>query len=280
MSRTIHSSVTLGHRQASPGFVEATVFHGGPVALDPFLAITDFHMSQPTFAPHPHAGFSAVTYMFRDSAGSFRNRDSLGDVSLIGPGDLHWTQAASGMLHEEIPVEPGLDCHGLQLFVNLRASDKHAAPRAFHVSAEEVPMVEPTTGVAVRVVVGAAFDVASPLTGLLTSVTLLDIELQPQARVAVPVAAKDHAVMLLVEGSIEAGGAALQRPAVAALPGPGEHLDLTAGPTGATLLLLSGTPIAEPVLFGGPFCMTNEADLADARERFGRGEMGRLAPSF
>ncbi|WP_088318155.1 pirin family protein [Kineosporia sp. R_H_3] len=104
--RSVGSMTVLHPHQVSPGFVEDTVQHGGPVTLDPFLSITDFRMSRPTFAPHPHAGFSAVTYMFRDSAGSFRNRDSLGDVSLIGPGDLHWTQAARGMMHEEIPTSP------------------------------------------------------------------------------------------------------------------------------------------------------------------------------
>lgn len=280
MSRRVGSSIALHHRQASPGFLEATVFHGGPVDLDPFLAITDFHMSQPTFAPHPHAGFSAVTYMFRDSQGSFRNRDSLGDVSLIGPGDLHWTQAGSGMLHEEIPVEPGLDCHGLQLFVNLRAADKHSTPRALHVTADEVPTVEPAPGVTVRVVVGEAFGNASPMTGLLTAVNLLDIDVQPFASVSLPIDPKDNAVMLLGEGSIDLAGLRLAHTTVAAFPGPEDHLELTAGPDGASMLVLIGTPIAEPVLFGGPFCMTSDADLDDARQRFRNGSMGSLSPSF
>jgi redox-sensitive bicupin YhaK (pirin superfamily) len=66
------------------------------ITIDPFINLDDFHMSLPTFRPHPHAGFSAVTYMFEDSKGGFLNRDSMGDSSKIGPGDLHWTQAASG----------------------------------------------------------------------------------------------------------------------------------------------------------------------------------------
>ena len=107
--------------------------------LDPFINLDDFRMSEPTFPPHPHAGFSAVTYMFEDSAGAFTNRDSLGDHSRIGPGSLHWTQAAAGMMHEEIPEQRGLVCHGLQMFVNLRSDHKNAAPRAFHVDAAAVP---------------------------------------------------------------------------------------------------------------------------------------------
>jgi len=79
------------------------------------------YMRAPIFPPHPHTGFSAVTYMFEDSAGSFQNRDSLGDRALIHPGDLHWTQAGSGLMYEEVPSLPGTLCHGAQIFVNLAA---------------------------------------------------------------------------------------------------------------------------------------------------------------
>ena len=102
-------------------------------SVDPFLQIDHFFMSKPIFSPHPHAGFSAVTYMFEDSEGSFVNRDTMSaqDSVLIKPGDLHWTQAGSGMVHEEKPTEPGV-CHGLQIFVNLTAENKFSKPQAFH----------------------------------------------------------------------------------------------------------------------------------------------------
>lgn len=277
---TIESVTTMRPREAAPGFLEATVFHGGEVVLDPFLALTDFHMSRPTFAPHPHAGFSAVTYMFRDSAGSFRNRDSLGDESLIEPGALHWTQAGAGMMHEEIPIEPGVDCHGLQLFVNLRSEHKLAEPRAFHVSSDEVPVVRLAPGVDAHVVVGDLDGVASPLTGLLTQVHLLDVDLAPSATAELPVDPSQRVVLLVVEGSIEIAGSSLPKGAVASMTGSSSTLTLAAAGSGATLLVLAGEPIAEPVLFGGPFCMDTPDRLDDARQRFQRGEMGRLAPSF
>ena len=88
--RTISASVLVAPRPAAPGFIDASLHGGGPLDLDPFLSITDFRMSEPIFAPHPHAGFSAVTYSFPDSAGAFVNRDSLGDRSRIGAGALHW----------------------------------------------------------------------------------------------------------------------------------------------------------------------------------------------
>lgn len=278
--RTIETMTVLRPREAAPGFVEATAFHGGAVVLDPFLALTDFHMTQPTFAPHPHAGFSAVTYMFRDAVGSFRNRDSLGDQSLIEPGALHWTQAGAGMMHEEIPIDPGVDCHGLQLFVNLRSDHKHAAPRAFHVSAAEVPVVDPSPGVAVRVVVGEFGDAVSPIEGLLTPVQLLDVEVAPSVTAELPFDPSHRVVVLVVDGSIDIGGVVLPKHAVVSSSPGASTLAFTASDDGATVLVLAGTPIAEPVIFSGPFCMNTQEQIHDARARFSAGGMGSLTPSF
>jgi redox-sensitive bicupin YhaK (pirin superfamily) len=280
MHRTIESRTVLQPRQAARGFVEATVFHGGPVVLDPFLALTDFHMTQPTFAPLPHAGFSAVTYMFRDGVGAFRNRDSLGDQSLIEPGALHWTQAGSGMMHEEIPVEPGVDCHGLQLFVNLRSDHKLAAPRAFHVSAAAVPVVHASPGVTARVVVGRLGEVSSPIIGLLTEVQLLDVDLAASADVELPVEPSHRVVVLVVEGSVVIDGVTLPKHAVASLAAGPPTLAMSAGAAGATVLVLAGAPLGEPVVFGGPFCMNSQLEVDAARARFSAGAMGSLARSF
>jgi hypothetical protein len=126
--RSVRASTRLAEAQMGPGFSAHGLRHVDGVSLDPFLSVDHFRMSQPTFPPHPHAGFSAVTYMFEDSPGGFINRDSLGDVSRIGPGALHWTQAARGMMHEEIPERRGVEGHGLQMFVNLRADHKQPPP--------------------------------------------------------------------------------------------------------------------------------------------------------
>lgn len=276
----VTSRTVLRPHESAPGFVEDTAFHGGAVELDPFLALTDFHMTQPTFAPHPHAGFSAVTYMFRDSAGSFRNRDSLGDESLIEPGALHWTQAGAGMMHEEIPIEPGLDCHGLQLFVNLRSDHKLAPPQPFHISAADVPVVDAATGVTVHVVVGSLGDVASPLTGLLTPVQLYDVDLVGGATVDLPVDPTHRVVLLVVAGSVSVDATTLPTHAVASLRGETDTLSITAGSDGATVLVLAGAPIDEPVVFGGSFCMNTPAQIEDAQRRYRAGQMGSLTRSF
>lgn len=119
--------------------------------------------SSPTFPPHPHAGFSAVTWMFEDGDGAFRNRDTFsGADARIEPGAIHWTAAGRGMLHEEVPEVPGRASHGIQLFVDLPAALKHGDPAALHLASSAVQAVL-HEGARVRVVVGAHHGVTSPL---------------------------------------------------------------------------------------------------------------------
>ncbi len=278
--RPLTSVVSLEMVQRSPGFLEGTLFHGHGPVIDPFLAFTDFHMSEPTFGPHPHAGFSAVTYMFRDSQGSFVNRDSLGDRSIIGPGALHWTQAGAGMMHEEVPVDAHADCHGLQLFVNLAAADKDLPGRAFHLDAEHVPVVEPGPGVRVHVVAGAFEGVRSPLRDLATSITLLDVDLHADATVTVEVDPAHRAVVLVVAGTVSAAGRTLGPHTIGTAEGPASRLAITAVAGDATVLVLAGRPFDEPVVVGGSFVMNDRDAIDRADARFRAGEMGRLEPSF
>jgi redox-sensitive bicupin YhaK (pirin superfamily) len=260
--------------------VQGSVAHGGAQNLSPFLSLTDFHMSEPTFAPHPHAGFSAVTYMFLDSEGSFTNRDSLGDERTIFPGGLHWTQAAAGMMHEEVPSDPGIDCHGLQLFVNLHSSDKQATPAAFHLDVDDIPELEPSEGVFVRVVVGSCDNVKSPLEGLLTPINFLDIHLAPRKSFTAHIPSEHRAVILVVRGSVTISDTVFRVNTAATLEGPDTGIEFQGGPKGTNVVLLSGEPIREPVVLAGPYAMTTEDEILAAQQRFRRGDMGYLAPSF
>lgn len=275
--------VQLEEHRMSSAFTAFSLRAVAGVSLDPILSLDHFRMSEPTFPPHPHAGFSAVTYMFEDSQGSFTNRDSLGDRSRIGPGSLHWTQAGRGMMHEEIPEVPGLESHGVQMFVNLRRADKNAAPRAFHVEAGDIPEVR-GPGSRIRVLAGELEGHRSPLTDLLTPILFLDVFVDAGAEVRVPVAATHNALALALAGEGVVGSTVDRRPlaahGAAVFARDGDEVQLGAGPKGLEVLLLAGEPIGEPVVFGGPFAMTSRSEVQDAFARFERGEMGRLEPSF
>lgn len=280
--RSTLATTHLREHRAGPGFTSFSLRGIPGATLDPFLNLDDFRMSEPTFPPHPHAGFSAVTYMFEDSPGTFTNRDSLGDESLIGPGTLHWTQAARGMMHEEVPQRRGVECHGLQMFVNLRSDHKLAAPRAFHVDARDVPECLDHAGARIRVLAGSLAGVRSALSELLTPVSLFDVHLRAGARVSIPVAAGTSCFVLSISGSGTSGperAAILAHDAVA-FADDGDAVELAAGSDGLHVLLAAGKPLGEPVVFAGPFAMTTRTDAEAAIARYERGEMGRLSRSF
>jgi redox-sensitive bicupin YhaK (pirin superfamily) len=156
-------------------------------------------MSAPTFPPHPHAGFSAVSYLFLDSETGIDNRDSLGTRNLIRPGGLHWATAGSGIVHEEIPAEPGKTVHSLQIFVNLAPERQGIAPFALSLEPQDVPVVK-LPGAKVRVPVGDFRGARSPLHPP-TEVTMLDISLGDGAELEVPIALGHCAFVMPIFGT-------------------------------------------------------------------------------
>lgn len=262
--------ISLPQQVISDGFA-AVGLRPGAVPMGHVLNVDHFHMSWPTFPPHPHAGFAAVTAMLPWSEGAFINRDSRGDRSRIGPGAVHWTLAGSGMLHEEIPERPGTDCEGLQIFVKLPEAHERTEPRAFHLDAEHVPTSEHPGGL-VRVLVGEHEGLVSPIVAL-TEVTMLHVSVRGALELRVPAGVEAFAMGLRGRGRLDDGSlAAHTATSVAA----GER-----SLRGDDLELLVGWSPAMPSLptFQGPFCMFRPEHLREARQRFGAGRMGTLSPS-
>lgn len=245
-------------------------------SLDPFLGCDCFWMAQPYFPPHPHAGISAVTYMLPESVGGFSNRDSHGDRSLIQPGSLHWTEAARGIMHEEVPIAPGVECRGLQIFVNLHSSQKLAQARRYHLEADEVPVLN-YEGASVRLLVGKQNDVTSPVQPR-TECGLWDVSLAPNATLTLSLPNGWNAFGVLNQGTL-AGFSASGLAAVRFSQNTRE-LVLVAAKEPVRMVVFSGKPLNEPLVFGGPMVMNTSAQLEDAKRRFIAGDMGYLDKSF
>lgn len=256
----------------------AFTLRADPSLLDPFLYVAHFWMSGPTFEPHPHAGFSAVTYLFDDSAGSFLNRDSRGDHSLIHPGDVHWTLAGAGVLHDERPTVTGQTCHGLQIFVNLPNARKSMAPRVMHLAAADVPRRE-DDGVRVSVPFGRLAGLESPLPVAREAgqdAALADVVLADGAVFRCPVEAHRNAFVHVAAGAVEIAGERLAT-GTAARVATGGVLEIDAHDD-ARVAIFAGTPLGEPVHMHGPFAMASAAEIHAAIERYQAGAMGRLDP--
>ncbi|MBO3461457.1 pirin family protein [Aetokthonos hydrillicola Thurmond2011] len=246
--------------------------------IDPFLQLDHFFMKQPTFPAHPHAGFSAVTYLFEDSEGSFFNRDSQGDSSLIHPGDLHWTQAGRGIIHEETPTKPGQLCHGVQIFVNLSAANKFTFPQAFHINAADIPIFSTPEQGRVRVVVGSAFGLSSPLTEILTPVTLLDVSLSAHTTIIHEIDAEQNAFVLVIQGQGSFGvpGRSLHVHQAGLCERTNSGLQVQTTDQSVQYLLCAGLPLSEPIYAQGPFVMNSAEQIQQVYADYKSGKMGHL----
>jgi redox-sensitive bicupin YhaK (pirin superfamily) len=274
------STATARIQRANRGsHFRAYRLHGtNPSQLDPFMGIDHAWMSAPTFPPHPHAGFSAVTYLFLDSETGIANRDSQGNSTLIEPGGLHWTAAGRGVVHEENPAVLGSTTHLLQIFVNLPRDKQNAAPFALSLAAENVPTVQ-RPGVQVRVPLGSFDGVRSPLTPP-TDVTLLDITLEVGAELALPVAAGQRAFFMPIFGNAELNGESfglddLGSPILPTATEATMH-KLAAKAGGAKVAVFIGEPLRQPVISNGPMAFASQESLTEATAAYHRGEMGRL----
>jgi redox-sensitive bicupin YhaK (pirin superfamily) len=249
-------------------------------SLGAFVSIVRFRLLRRVFPPHPHAGFSAITYVLEHSPTPMLNRDSLGDHSTILPGGLHVTMANRGMMHEETPYNDGAIVDGFQIFLNHPVALKQSPPASAHFAPADLPRAQLAPNVDVKVIIGAAQGITSPVPqpspALLAQLDFSGagecrLELKDGWTYALYI---DYGSLdFLVPNRSETVAAA----SVIALRGGAEiRLKNHANPTQA--FLFGGAPFTEPAVAGGPFIMNTEEEIADAFARFRAGDMGRLKP--
>jgi quercetin 2,3-dioxygenase len=255
--------------------------------FDPFLLLDDFRNDRPDdyragFPWHPHRGIETITYVL---AGTVEHGDSLGNVGKMGPGDVQWMTAGSGILHQEMPQgDPQGRMHGFQLWANLPSSLKMTAPRYQDIPAIEIPEVVDDDGTRVRVVCGEFWGKRGPVDGTAAEPRYLDVFVPPGKRKVLPVERGRHAFAYVFEGSgtfsdasqpfgvltekESAQGETLVRERTGnrslIVFDSGDEITVQAGDEGIRFLLISGKPIEEPVAWHGPIVMNTEAELQQA----------------
>ena len=167
--------------------------------------------------PHPHIGLATVTYLFE---GAMLHRDSLGNVQEILPGAINWMSAGRGIVHSERKPERLRDAryvnHGLQLWVALPQAHEETAPSFAHTAAADIPALD-MPGAQVRVLVGQAFGVRSPVETLAETI-YLDVALAAGGSLELPALVPELAVYA-VDGDVALDGAPVARHTMALLPG-------------------------------------------------------------
>ncbi|CAM0118096.1 putative quercetin 2,3-dioxygenase PA2418 [Stenotrophomonas geniculata] len=253
--------------------------------LSPFLLLD--YAGPYSFAPsdtprgvgqHPHRGFETVTIVYE---GEVAHRDSTGAGGTIGPGDVQWMTAASGILHEEFHT-PKFSRRGgtldmVQLWVNLPAQDKMGAPGYQTLLDAQIPSVELPDGAGrVRVIAGRFDNHVGPARTH-TPMDVWDIRLRQGHHAELPVADGRTLALVVLKGTVRINsGQPVGEAQLVTFDRSGEDVFVDAD-SDATVLLLSGEPIDEPVVGYGPFVMNSQAEIAQAVNDFNSGRFGQIA---
>ncbi|WP_416896427.1 MAG: pirin family protein [Minwuia sp.] len=286
MSREVLGVVTAHQQREGAGFLVRRAFptHGIDL-VDPFLMLdevgpVDYGPGEAIGAPdHPHRGFETVSYIVQ---GEKLHEDSTGKTQLIGPGDVQWMTAGSGIVHSELPSpamrKNGGRAHGFQIWVNLPASEKFAEPGYQYLQAADIPKAVSEDGlIEVTVVAGEALGVSAAI-GTRTPVWLQDWRVRAGGETRVAIDPGFNAAVYVFDGSIALGPerTPVTRSQLAVL-GPGSEIGVaSSGDGGGRFLLLAGRPIAEPVARYGPFVMNTEAEIMAAVRDYQSGGMGTI----
>lgn len=244
-------------------------------AQSSILALDDFRVNGHQFPPHPHAGFSAVTYVFEDTQSGLRSCDSLGNDIRVGPGGIVWTQAGRGAIHHEMQSQANAELHGVQFFVNLSAGKKLIPPQVFWCDGDRAPIWSSAQGDRVRVVVGDYEGLHGPVEPE-EPFTLLDAAVVSSVRLN---SLEDHLGILYVyEGRVallaDTQNVLVGKPTAVAIKGQGKVRIQTSTP--AKFLFLSAPLLDQPVVVRGSFIMNSDAQVIAAMDRYERGQMGQM----
>lgn len=227
---------------------------------------------------HPHRGFETVTIVYD---GEVAHQDSTGAGGVIGPGDVQWMTAGAGIIHEEFHspdfTRRGGPLEMVQLWVNLPARDKRAAPGYQHLAKTDIPVVELADGAGhLRVIAGEYAGHSGPARTF-TPINVWDLKLRAGADLELTVPEGHTLALVVLHGLIRANGSQPVREAQMALYHREGSSFSIAAETNATVLLLAGEPIDEPIAGYGPFVMNTKDEIREAIDDFRSSESRFLA---
>jgi redox-sensitive bicupin YhaK (pirin superfamily) len=288
--KVIRSKPTLEgagvHLRRAFGFSEVPQF-------DPFLLLDDFRGDDPHlyingFPWHPHRGIETITYVLR---GEVEHGDSIGNEGVIGPGDVQWMTAGSGIIHQEMPSgDQKGRMYGFQLWANLPASQKMMDPRYREVTADQIPELALENGVKIKIISGKVDGTEGPVREVVIEPEYLDVTIPGKSEYAHSTKPGHTVFAYVIEGQaifcreknafeFEIEGAnyfdlqdnPLLDNRSLILFDDGEQVVVTTEKDPVRFLLISGKPIGEPVAWRGPIVMNTQEELQVAFKEYRNG---------
>lgn len=252
--------------------------------LDPFLMLDEFVSDQADdyiagFPAHPHRGFETVTYML---AGHMLHEDHMGNKGHLRDGDVQWMTAGRGIIHSETPQQEAGLMHGFQLWINLPAAEKGRDAAYRDIAAAQIPRHTLDDGIELRHIAGTVtlVEEGTPLRGfingrdgqqLTTDPVYLDLRFSRAASLQLALPPEHNAFVYVYGGDVHVGDRQITAGQLGVLS-TGDLLSLEAKER-ASLLVLAGKPIGEPVVQYGPFVMNTSAEIEQALRDYRDGRL-------
>jgi len=280
------------HRAAPPhwvgdGFPVRSIFSYDRLgeALSPFLLLD--HAGPARFNPtdrrrgvgeHPHRGFETVTIVYE---GEVEHHDSAGNGGRIGPGDVQWMTAASGILHEEYHSPDFARNGGIfevaQLWVNLPARSKMAPPGYQTLLNQDIPAVNLPGGAGVLRVIAGEFEGHKGPARTFTPINVWDVRLSAGAHIDLPARDGHGLALVVLQGKVRVNDSETADADEVVVFERGQGGISIDANSESKILLLSGEPLNEPIAGHGPFVMNTYEEIQQAFADYHRGRLGKAA---
>jgi quercetin 2,3-dioxygenase len=237
---------------------------------DPFLLLDNFGSDKPEdymagFPWHPHRGIETITYMLEGEA---EHQDNIGNKGVIRAGDVQWMTAGSGIIHQEMPKEQKGMLQGMQLWVNLPSANKMMKSRYRGISKQDIPVIK-MDGIEIKVIAGSWDNLKGPVKDLIVDIEYYDIKIEKGKSIAYPIKQGYTTFCFLITGEGDFDGSTVKK----------QELILYKGATNVVvkalenlhLILASGMPVKEQIVWGGPIVMNTEEELQLAFDELDQG---------
>jgi redox-sensitive bicupin YhaK (pirin superfamily) len=277
-----------GSHWVGDGFPVRNIFSYEDIAeeISPFLLMD--YAGPRNFAPtekklgvgeHPHRGFETVTILYE---GEVEHRDSGGGGGKIGPGEVQWMTAGSGVVHEEFHgrdfAKRGGNFEVVQLWVNLPKKDKMTEPQYQALTKETIPeVVLPNGDGLVRVLAGEYHGEKGPASTF-SPINLWDVRLYAGKSVDFDFDEGKTTCVFVLSGSVVTpDGHQIHEAEMGVFHETGTKITLKSAEN-SKILILNGQKLNDPIVGYGPFVMTSEAEIRQAFVDYQSGKMGKLSP--
>ena len=284
--RTIKTIVSAQRINMGGHLLDQPLPVNGIDSIDPFLLI--HHWDEPVksggkqselgVGPHPHRGFSPVTFIFK---GSVRHQDSIGNTAVISEGGTQWMHAGNGIVHSERPgielVKNGGEQEFIQFWVNTPSKYKMEPPYYLPISADDTPKIKKENA-EISVVAGEFESLIGPAKTY-SPQTLLRIEADSSTKMKLPIPDSYNTILYILNGKLSADGKYAKSKDMIWFENDGAGIEIDILEP-SRLIILAGEPIGEPVAAYGPFVMNTQEELQQAVNDFHNGNMGTLNETF